>query len=161
MFRHKRSNLWRDVEKEFWELFAHSRHRDAHRHGADCKADVLASRMVQLHEKFCAVFVNTLGKFMKSRDLIIMACTELRKRRRAVKVVYTSNFGDDKSRAALCTLFVESISCSVTQPSNRPKPISIGDITIRFLISQLPIFIGENSILYSIILPDARYAVNL
>lgn len=106
MFRHKRSNLWRNVEKEFWELFAHSRHRDAHRHGADCKADVLTTGMMQLYKQFRTVLVNTLSKFMKSGDLIIMACAELRKRRRTVKVVYTSNFGDDKSRAALCTLLV-------------------------------------------------------
>ncbi len=106
MFRHKRRDFRRDFEQRFGETLEHSRHCDTHGNGADCKTDVLTSGVMQLHEKFCAVFVYTLCKFVKTRNLIIVTCAELRERRRTVYVVDTSDFGDDKTRTALCAFLV-------------------------------------------------------
>lgn len=106
MFRHKRRDFRRDVEQRFGETLEHSCHCDTQGYCADCKTDVLTSGVMQLHEKFCAVFVYTLCKLVKTRNLIVVACAELRERRRTVHVVYTGDFGDDKPRTALCAFLV-------------------------------------------------------
>ena len=48
----------------------------------------------------------TLAEFVKTCYLIVVACTQLCKSRRAVLVVDTANLGDDKPRAALGAFFI-------------------------------------------------------
>ena len=69
-------------------------------------ADVLPAGVMQLHEKFCAVAVYSVGKLTHRLYVIIVGHCQLIERRRTVVVVDAGDFGDDKPRAALGALLV-------------------------------------------------------